>query len=843
MMKSASRYLSWILACGLVSGIAWAQQPAPPMQALPSAAQQAIQNLTPTQRQQIESMSPAEQRALAERAGVNPPSDSKPSSDAKPAQNPDALAPKVQIASGNEFETRQLYPGADSLPLFGYDLFSTAPNTFAPANDIPVPADYVLGPGDNLEILIIGERGGRFSLEVTRDGVIDLPQVGPIPVSGMRFLDARALIEERVAAQISAARASVTLGELRSIRVFVLGEARRPGSYTVSGLSTISHALLASGGVKPIGSLRNIELKRNGRTITKLDLYDFLTRGDTSKDQRLLPGDVIFIPPVGATVAISGSVKRSAIFEVTPGTTVKQLVDLAGGFQVNADATQATLNRLSDDIARTVTPLDLTAASDLSRPIKNGDSVRVEFILPTVTGQVDLQGHVFRPGLKAFKSKMTLVDLLPSIDELKTSPDLDYVLIARRNPSSDELGVTSTSLRSAWSNPQSPANTALASGDQVLVFSKLGRRDSIINPLIDSLRNQNTAVAPYRLVTISGAVLAPGSYPHETNMTVSDLIRAGGGLNLNAYTLMGELIRYEVGEDQVRRRKVINVNLQAALAGDSSEDLPVSAFDELSVREIPDWRERSTVEISGEVVFPGVYSIEPGETLSQVIARAGGLKVNAFAEGAFFSRESLRVRELEQLRRLQGEIRRDLARQQSQLASGPDAEERSNRLASLAEFTLEGANDNPALGRLSINLDKIIAATTFSADDLVVQGGDRLFVPRVSSEVSVFGEVLAPSFHQFERGKRVGDYIDFAGGLRSSADKGAIYVISASGRSRVAGSGLLSRGRAEIRPGDAIIVPVEIPKVATPLRDTLREVTQIIYNLALGAAAVDSLSR
>jgi polysaccharide biosynthesis/export protein len=193
---------------------------------------------------------------------------------------------------------------------FGYDLFANVPTTFAPATDIPVPADYVVGPGDTLEVLLIGQRGGQFTLTVGRDGVVDFPELGPIAVAGMRFASAKDLLEQRVAEQMIGMRANVSMGALRSIQVFVLGEAAQPGSYTVSGLSTITNALFASGGVKPIGSLRNIQLKRSGQVVRTLDLYDLLLNGDTSNDARLLPGDVIFIPPVGITVAITGEVPR-----------------------------------------------------------------------------------------------------------------------------------------------------------------------------------------------------------------------------------------------------------------------------------------------------------------------------------------------------------------------------------------------------------------------------------------------------------------------------------------------------------------------------------------------------
>ncbi|MGH8236556.1 MAG: polysaccharide biosynthesis/export family protein, partial [Steroidobacteraceae bacterium] len=227
--------------------------------------------------------------------------------------------------------------GTEALKPFGYDLFSGAPSTFAPATDVPVPAEYVVGPGDRVELQLFGNTKGRYSLVVGRDGRINFPELGPIAVGGRRFEDVRNDLEERVRQQMIGTQASISIGELRSIRVFVLGDALTPGSYTVSGLSTMTNALFVSGGVKKSGSLRNIQLKRNGRTVSTLDLYDLLLKGDTSADQRVLPGDVIFVAPIGATVGLGGEVRRPAIYELKDETTASQLLQLAGGFTPEAD--------------------------------------------------------------------------------------------------------------------------------------------------------------------------------------------------------------------------------------------------------------------------------------------------------------------------------------------------------------------------------------------------------------------------------------------------------------------------------------------------------------------------
>ena len=228
--------------------------------------------------------------------------------------------------------------GEEALKPFGYDLFEGVPSTFAPVSDIQVPMDYIVGPGDTMDIQLFGNESSNYELTVERDGRINFPKLGPIMVSGMTFDAARETIEQRVAKQLIGTRVSVTMGDLRSIRVFVLGEAEKPGSYTVSGLSTMTNALFVSGGVKKIGSLRNIELKRNGHLVTTLDLYDLLLHGDTSGDRQLMPGDVIFIPPIGNTVSVYGAVRRPAIYELKRERTVEQAIGLAGGLLPDADA-------------------------------------------------------------------------------------------------------------------------------------------------------------------------------------------------------------------------------------------------------------------------------------------------------------------------------------------------------------------------------------------------------------------------------------------------------------------------------------------------------------------------
>ncbi|MGB5132742.1 MAG: SLBB domain-containing protein, partial [Steroidobacteraceae bacterium] len=461
---------------------------------------------------------------------------------------------------GYTFSVR-LLPVEPELRPFGYDLFSNVPTTFAPATDIPVPAEYVVGPGDTLEVQLIGEQGGRYALTVGRDGVVDFPELGPIAVAGMRFAAAKALLEQRVGEQMIGMRASVSMGALRSIQVFVLGEAERPGSYTVSGLSTITNALFASGGVKPIGSLRNIELKRSGKIVTQFDLYDLLLNGDTSHDARLLPGDVIFIPPVGVTVAVTGEVLRPAIYEVREGATAAEILHLSGGLTPRADPRLAALERIDERRNRTVVDLDLTSAPGRATPLQTGDQVRIQAIRESFEGSVTLLGHVHRTGSVQYRTGMRLTDLIGSLDELQPLADLHYVLVRRETGPTRTVSVVSADLAAAFAESDSGANILLQSRDRVYVFDLASSRERVVQPIIDDLTRQSSSDEPLQTVGINGRVKVPGQYPLEPGMTVADLVRAGGGLDQAAYGGEAELTRYEIINSERRQTETLRIDM------------------------------------------------------------------------------------------------------------------------------------------------------------------------------------------------------------------------------------------------------------------------------------------
>jgi polysaccharide export outer membrane protein len=736
--------------------------------------------------------------------------------------------------------------GQEALKPFGYDLFEGVPSTFAPVSDIQVPSDYVVGPGDTMNIQLFGNESSNYELTVGRDGRINFPKLGPIVVSGMTFDAARETIEQRVAKQLIGTRVSVTIGDLRSIRVFVLGEAEKPGSYTVSGLSTMTNALFVSGGVKKIGSLRNIQLKRNGRLVTTLDLYELLLNGDTSGDRQLLPGDVIFIPPIGNTVSVYGAVRRPAIYELKTERTVEQGINLAGGLLPDADAKLGQLERIFPSRLREMLNIDLGLAAGRATPLDNGDKLRIPQIRPTLENSVVLSGYVHRPGQFEYRAGLRLSDVLNSFDELKPEADIHYIMIRREVPPEERIEVISADLKRALTSRGSAADPELRPRDQIIVFNLSTNRERILEPILRDLALQATPDKPEQIVSIDGRVKAPGKYPLEPRMYVSDLIRAGGSLEDAAYRGQAELTRYAVVDGDARQTELIPVNLAAIRRGEPGADLQLKPYDTLVIKPIPMWVEPGIVEIAGEVRFPGKYPIHQGETLHSVLLRAGGFTDVAFPYGAIFIREELKKREKDQLELLANRMQSDLAALSLEAVAGSAATNSGGGASAgqglvVGQQLLEQLRATKPVGRLVIDVEGVYKGKPGGPDDVLVRDGDKLLVPKKTQEITILGEVQSQTSHVYEPGLTRSDYIAKSGGTTQKADKKRIYVVRANGDVVIEGrTGWFRRTQTlAMRPGDTIVVPLDTEKVrALPLWVA---VTQIIYNLSVAILAIHSV--
>jgi len=722
---------------------------------------------------------------------------------------------------------------------FGYDLFAGVPTTFAPATDIPVPADYKLGPGDTLEIQLFGKENRQYSLVVTREGIINFPNIGPVNVMGVPYQEMKQAILDQVAEQLIGTSASVTMGPLRSIRVFVLGDARRPGSYTVSGLSTITNALFVSGGVTKIGSLRNVQLKRSGRTIATLDLYDLLINGDTGDDIRLESGDVIFVPPIGKTVSAGGFVRRPAIYELKNEKTVGEIIKLAGGLRPSAFPQSARIERIDDSKTRSFRNIDLTDADELLTPLQAGDVLLIPPVRKEFDNGVQLLGHVLRPGAYEWRESMRLTDLLPDMDKLRPQADLNYVLVRRQTDPDKRIQALSANLAVALQNPNSQENIELRPLDQITVFDLSEDRSADVADLITELSLQAGPDAPLEIVTIAGQVRAPGDYPFEKGMTVSDLVHAAAGFAESAYTLEAELSRRVIVDGNRQTTTLMTVDPEAAIDGEPGADRLLQPRDGLVIQRKQNWRPQLSVSLEGEVLYPGRYSFKLGDTLASVIERAGGLTERAFPEGSIFLREELRVREQQQLESLRTRLESDLAQLAVQAAGSVDGGPSVLDAQAAGSAILASLTRADAPGRLVIDLPAMLSNQESSTLQVILQDGDELLVPDQSQEVTVIGEVQFPTSHLFIEGLNQKDYISRSGGSTPNAAEKNIYVVKANG-AVMANNSKWFRRRVTIEPGDTIVVPLDTQRGFR--LQAWSNITNIIYNTAIAVAAINGLT-
>ena len=792
---------------------------------------------SPAQIEQFKRMSPAQREQMAQAAGIdldslNMGSGSSAQPQLQERQNRKPLQPQEEPYHSNPPSSLDLDAKAETnqttkLPLFGHNLFENDVESFQPATNIPVPADYVLGPGDTLVIQLYGKDNSSHSLTINREGQIQFPQIGPISFAGLSFQQAQELIRETVQQQMIGIKASVTMGALRSIRVFVLGEVKRPGSFTVGSLSTMTNALFQSGGISEVGSFRNIQLKRRGQLVTTLDLYDLLLAGDTSNDSRLLPGDVIFVPPVGKTVSVKGAVKRSATYELEGPTTAAELLALAGGLKNTSHLPVSQLIRYDSFGEKDLINLDLSGATGKQFTLRDGDLLVVPEKLDVVSNQVEFKGYIKREGFRPWRLGIRFTDLVPSVLELPLNPEIDIAIIERFNPKTGKTRAIDFSPSAAWAAPGSASDPKLEDYDTVYLFNFENDRTKQLEKLNTKLANQSGFGEISKTVSVSGSVRFPGQYPLTAGMTSSDLIELAGGLSESALDTNGEITRYSINDNRERTVKHISVNFTEA-------PTRLAEGDTLQVKQIPLWKEKETVTITGEVMFPGTYSIVPGETLSRVLERAGGFTEHAYPIGAVFSREGLRSLEEQRLRELKKQLEGDIA-----AANANDDSETTKTIdIKEAEVLLKNLESVKPAGRMVIDLPDILQDP--DSNDIRLENQDALVIPRYKPSVTVVGEVQYPTSHFFEASLDAKEYIERSGGYKKHADESRTYIVKANGRVIQPGSSAWFKADSElIQAGDTIVIPLETDKV-----DGLTvwaKVTQIAYQAALGAAAVHGL--
>lgn len=766
---------------------------------------------------------------------------------------------------------------------FGYELFRGVPNTFAPATDIPVPADYTIGPGDNIRVQLFGNQNETFTLLVSRDGTVNFPKLGPIVVTGLSFDELQAMLEDRVSKEMIGTTASVTLGRLRSMRVFVLGDVNRPGSYTVSSLSTMTHALFVSGGITPIGSLRRVQLKRAGEVVRTLDLYRFLLSGDSSNDARLQPGDVVFVPPAGTRVTVEGEVKRPAIYELDSERSVADVMALAGGRLASSDQTYVQVERVSAGAKRSVLDLDLADASDLAAPVLDGDVIRLRRVARQIANEIRVAGYVKHPGVYPWAPEQDLRTVLQQAGVMTSDADTEvYLPLGAIERTNSQTGIREfISFNVATSAAEDGPSIALQPNDLVIVFGRddigfLSSYDvqAVLDggasalrdcPAITELRaiaNSQRAVRflktlasenvrlentqrlrsrcpaifrdvpralPFLLdkgVGVYGEVVRPGLYPVSDGTSVQLLLQAAGGTTAESDPKNVEYVSYLDALAHGRSRyQLMNLSLPET-AGRT-----VAAGDILNLRPIYLDQEVGSVRLMGEVRFPGTYGIVRGETLSQVMQRAGGLTDIAYPYGAVFTRERAREAEQASFQRAARDLQETVV---TVVTSGVLRSE----TASTAQF-MEGAirrlNDTEAVGRVVIQADPVVLKVRPELDP-VLEPGDALFIPKRPNSVAVVGQVLSQGSLAFTPNASALYYIEQAGGFGQAADKKRVFVVLPDGSARKLQLSSWNFEKHDIPPGSSIVVPRD----AAPLNALVlsERVISIFADLALSAAAL-----
>jgi len=1035
----------------------------------------------------------------------------------------------------------ETYP--NDLPLFGQNLFKKTVTANEKNIVTTVPGDYVLGPGDAFRLLFTGKELKEVEVVIDGEGMILVPDIGLVPAAGLRFNEFKTMLASRTKQKLIGFELShVSISTLRSIRVFLLGSVKNPGTHHTSSLTSLMQFLLETGGILPVGSLRNVQVKRSGSPDKNIDLYTVLIGGKSDGDLRLQDGDTIFVPTIGNTVALTGTVKKPAVYEISKENNVDEITQLAGGLLPNAQMIK--IERIDKNKNRTILDLDLKNQGHLQTQVKSGDIIHVLPASDSRKETITLMGFVERGGVFQWTRGMKLRDIIHDPSMLLPQTDLSHLLVVRTNPKNRQLEPLSVNLGRALLDPSSSDNIplqpndqiqlfglgadhsknvqtvveklrnqgrynnidklvtivgnvrfpgeypfahnmdlrqlitaagdihsntdmdyclivrsdqtgriqpfsvrlrdilglegtekiiALKPKDQVLVFSldekntdklnpfsKKSRnkqhkakdrsilfdetydaktkdnsdesesfdpwsidsikdsdqrssgtrgdpsknrnhdqnpdqdneqdqvdneilnkdnkrnksyprstdldsdseakdialenqemenvlvgfllkngspeaiegknqeayrnqlvdpvlyenqnrllqllkkkrelrqtvkdelrpekerpvkpRQILLQPVLEKLQEQATKESPAQIIQIGGAVRYAGRYPLESGMRIRDLLLAGGGLSEPAYHLEAEISHFKVDADQTTKMHHSKLNLFNIMQGDPSADQPLQPYDIVIIKQNPKWADINAVVIEGNVRFPGVYPIQPGEKMTQVLERAGGLSELAYPEAAVFTRKKLLEKERRENENLISRMETHLIQTQFNKQLMKENQASAADSGMILELIAKLKTTKP-IGRLAINLGEIVKHPG-GPHDLLLQDGDHLIIPQRNDEVTVMGEVYFPTSHQFLTEQDLESYIQASGGYSRSADDERVYVVRADGRvSSVSqnkgfpGVGWFSSGSSmNIGPGDTIVVPMDVERMA-PMA-FWKDVSQILYNLAITTTAL-----
>ena len=925
--------------------------------------------------ERIKSLTPSQQLALAERydidltqllafAGTSEVSPARDVSQAAPVTlkqrvsvNQEKSDPDTAIVAAPSDPRGKMQPevperspsSVASLRRFGAEIFNRDISSFTVIDNLPVADDYIVGAGDEINIQFIGKEEKLVRVAVQRDNTIVVPKFGQVDVAGLTFSEVKELINQMTSQMLIGVQSVVSLGPRRGITVFAAGEVQSPGNYVVSNSTTALQLLFFVGGPTEVGSFRRVEIKRRGVVVATLDLYDLLMRGTLEDDLRLQSGDVLFVPPTRLTVGVRGEVVRSARFELLPGETIADLLEMAGGLTVNALPAPVTLQtRKPGSELPILENVDLTDSLHLSIELVDGDLVTVSKLPSRFNNPITISGEVDHPGVFGWFDGVRVSDFISNLDtRLTSSADLDVALIVSRRKDRLTVDVREFSLREALMDKGSESDPILHAHDELIVLSRTQPRAGAMSALVAQLESQATFLERPRIVQIKGAVGSAGKYPLIPGQTVSDIIRLAGGaafLNLDvdmdiglivrrsarlvgklkvvpfrlhaaleqrhspadpllapmdellilnesegtelsnrrellqpvieklerqatldsnaqivsvlgkvrepgdypildtfdleylielaggfaegAYTKSAEIRRMTVSAEQKSGTEIIDVSLQRS----NDLKLRLQSRDVLRVNQMPGWRRPERVNIEGEVLFPGTYALVPGERISDLLQRAGGLSSSGFAQGAVYTNRLAKEQQLQQVRRYIHQL---------------DKQTTSARVSGLEqESDLQGLSEtveNDLAGRVTIDLQGILSGSTDG--DPLLQDGDRLYIPRESYQVAVVGEVFEPGSFVFTEGFDAQQYIELAGDVTRFADSNRSYLIKANGEVVPLKRKGFFRKRAdlEIAAGDTVVVPLNLD-YAKPL-DRIQKFSSVAFQSLTSIAALLNISK
>ena len=778
------------------------------------------------------------------------------------------------------------------------DTFYANKNSIDSAS-LPTPDNYIVSTGDTLEVHIYGDRNKRYELDVSNDGSVDIEFIGPVHIGGMSFIEARKHLQSKLKHHFKMSSFKIIISKYSSIQVTLIGDVKYPGIYNLSSFSTAKDLFIEAKGVREGASVRDIEIKRNGKTVAKLDFYDLLFKGKTVGTTLLKHGDIVVVKRAKTLVSIDGFVNHAAIFELDDNENLKTLIEYAGGMKADATSRHIKIDRYSDNSIFETFHIPYSKARKFK--MKDGDKVYIYKLDSSASTSVNIYGNVIRPGSYSLPQNSDFGDLLK--DQLNLGakrfflPEtyFEYGLIKRYSTTlnyetkSFNLSKVIKGEESVKLHPQDEififsqndlrTSTYITTKGDILIeegklryFEGMTLRDAVhgsgLNGILDDLvrvttintpdrmpktvfysykKDGNVILSPYDEVEVYDYyqmhLLQPISIKGEVINPTTVFYENGMTLqNLldssGGFTVEAFLNKVEVVRyfiDEKSNRKKKILNLDLNEIDKSAYIL--EPYDEVTIYKIPNWSEKRVVTLKGEVKFPGKYTVSNGEHLSSVIERAGGFTEEAFIEGTVFTRDSIRKRQITQYNQSLARIKRELAIYNAMPANAKTAIASSSASSTLDSVILEAQKYQP-IGRVSIELMADLKKFKGTQFDLVLKDLDEITIPNQIDTVTVFGEVFNPTSFVYNSDIDAQKYIEMASGLSRSADEGSIYIIHANGTSELLDSGWFS-GEVEIQKGDTIVVPLYIKEYNT--LEVWNSVARVLSSFAVTAAALTTL--